>query len=176
MSYYLTKLTRDIWIFNQLSQNLGNHRKKCILDCGTITYLKERILQFLNSPKDNRLCFAIRRCGFESGTISIYYFWFVPIYLFVFFLNFVRKWIIICIWHTQCISNVISIHVFTRWVIRIFLSSSDFVFKVRFFKNSIRDIIRVASGLYHDQNLCLVGTNLVPKCLKWLSPDNKTRH
>ena len=33
-----------------------------------------------------------------------------------------------------------------------FVSSVDFVFKINLFKNSIRDTIRVANGLYPDED------------------------
>ena len=40
-SYCLSKLTQDILIFNDLLLSLVNLRKKCALDCCTITKLKE---------------------------------------------------------------------------------------------------------------------------------------
>ena len=46
-------------------------------------YLNERILI------NNRLCLAFKRCGFEFGTLSFLLF----VRLFVFFHNFVQKWI-----------------------------------------------------------------------------------
>ena len=86
--YYLTTLST--LIFNDFSPNLRNVRKKCSVDRGTITYLNETILKFLDNLKDNRLSLAIKRCGFESGAISFIIFDFFHLFvrLFIFFLNF----------------------------------------------------------------------------------------
>ena len=63
----------------------GNHREKYASDCGTITYLNARSIQFLGSLMDNRLSLVFKRCGLESGTFIIYDF-FLFVYLFIFFL------------------------------------------------------------------------------------------
>ena len=81
-SYCLSKLTPDIIEFSlSFHPIFGNHRKKWALDCGTITCLNERILQFLNSFMGtfNRMCLAFKRSGFKSGSIS---------FIFLFFLVF----------------------------------------------------------------------------------------
>ena len=53
---------------------LVNVRKKCALDCCTITYLNginqnSPIAQWTDSPVDSRLFLALKRCGFESSSI-----------------------------------------------------------------------------------------------------------
>ena len=55
---------------------LGNLRKKCALDYVTTTYLNDRNLQFLDSLMDSRMSFALKRCGFESSSISVSFFFF----------------------------------------------------------------------------------------------------
>ena len=50
----------------------GNIRKMCALDCGTITFMNENQSQFLDSLMDKRLSFALKRCVFESSSISFF--------------------------------------------------------------------------------------------------------
>ena len=43
----------------------------CALDCGTITFMSEKI-QFLNVLLDKRPSFELKRCGFESHSGSFF--------------------------------------------------------------------------------------------------------
>ena len=58
----------------------GNLRKKSALDCDTITYLNERKSQFLDRLMDSRLFLALKRCGFESSSTSVFFLFF-PFFL-----------------------------------------------------------------------------------------------
>ena len=66
--YCLSTLTWDKWIFNGLSSNL---RKMCALDCGATNFMNEQI-QFLDSLMDKRLSFALKRCRFQSRSVSFF--------------------------------------------------------------------------------------------------------
>ena len=50
-----------------------NLRKLCALDRGTITFLGEKKSQFVDSLMDKRLSFALKRCGFESSSVSFFF-------------------------------------------------------------------------------------------------------
>ena len=64
----------------------GNLRKMCALDYGTVTFKNKKIIQFLDSLMDKRLSFALKRCGFESRSVS---FFLLSFNLLVFILDFV---------------------------------------------------------------------------------------
>ena len=51
----------------------GNLRKMCALDCGTITFMDEKS-QLHDSLMDTRRSFALKRCGFESSSVSFFSF------------------------------------------------------------------------------------------------------
>ena len=48
-----------------------NLHKMRALDCGTITFMNEKI-QFLDSLMYKRLSYALKRCGFESSSVSFF--------------------------------------------------------------------------------------------------------
>ena len=54
----------------------GNLRKMCALDCGTNNFMREKKSQFLDSLMDKRLSFQLKRCGFESSMINLFFFLF----------------------------------------------------------------------------------------------------
>ena len=49
-----------------------NLRKRCALDCCTITLMDEKKSQFHDSLMDKRLSCALKRCGFEYVSISFF--------------------------------------------------------------------------------------------------------
>ena len=56
-------------------------------------------------------------------------------------------------------------------ILILLLSSVYFFFKIKFFKASFRNAIRVSNGLYPDQDRRSVGTDLGTNCLQRLSAD-----
>ena len=48
-------------------------------------------------------------------------------------------------------------------------------FKIKLFKNSFRNTIRVSNGLDPDQDRRYVGPELGPNCLQKLSADDESR-
>ena len=78
----------------------GNLRKKCALDCDTITYLNEIKSRFLDSPiMKNRLSLAVKRCHMHSSPVA-YQSLFSILNMFNVlvcsssFLDYVHKWIL----------------------------------------------------------------------------------
>ena len=72
-------------------QIFGNLCKMCALDCGTITFMNEKKIQFLDSLMDKRLSFALKRCGFNSRSVSIFFL--LSFNLLVFILDFAYTWV-----------------------------------------------------------------------------------
>ena len=50
------------------------------------------------------------------------------------------------------------------------------IFKMNFFKKSIRNTVRVSNSLDLDQDRHFVGPDLGPNCLQKLSADDKSCH
>ena len=72
-SYCLSKLTETYEFSLSFHPIFGNHRKKFL-----VIRMNERILQFFDSLMGtfNRMCLAFKRCGFKSGSISFFFFFF----------------------------------------------------------------------------------------------------
>ena len=154
-------LTIDAW----LKSNINSDCRYCL---STLT----RHIWTFNYLSSNLPIFALKRCGFESRSVS---FFLLVFYLPVVILVFVYTWIYlfesgIRLFNKYTRRNVNdfnkpkcnnTLYDFNTFVVICWL-----FFKINFFKVSFMNTIRVSSGLYPDQDQRFVGTDLGTNCLQ----------
>ena len=142
-----------------------------------LLWMKNKI-QFLESLMDKRLSFALKTCGFESSSVSLFSSFFN---LWVCILDFVYTWIYLFE------SGIRLFNKYTRRNVNNFnmpkCNNSLHARRFKYFcchpkltySKHLSGTLSVSNGLYPDKDRRSVGTDLGRNCLQRLSVDSKSR-